>query len=90
MPSRWHALICGRSGWLWRAGYCFALGNRSSLSTRPSTFFIVPFRNRAGATAEGRQQVGRAVKYQASDVAQPLAEVAGRGRVTDSRTRFRR
>ena len=48
--------------------------------TRPSTFFVVPFRDRAGAAPDGGAAPTRAVKYQASEVAQPLAAAAARGR----------
>lgn len=47
---------------------------------RPSTFFVVPFRDSAGAAADGGPAPTRAVKYQASEVGEPLAAAAARGR----------
>jgi hypothetical protein len=47
---------------------------------RPSTFFVIPFRGRGGAAPTGESDGTRAVKYQASEVAEPLAAAAARGR----------
>ena len=47
---------------------------------RPSTFFVVPFRDRAGVAPDGGVDPTRAVKYQASDVAGQLKAAADRGR----------
>jgi hypothetical protein len=47
---------------------------------RPSTFFVVPFRDRAGVAPDGGAEPARAVRYQASDVASQLQAAAARGR----------
>jgi hypothetical protein len=46
---------------------------------RPSTFFVVPFRDRPGVGPDGRVDRTRAVKYQASEVAGSLKRVLDNG-----------
>jgi len=47
---------------------------------RPSTFFVIPFRGRAGVAPDGGVDPKRAVKYQASEIAGQLQAAADRGR----------
>jgi len=47
---------------------------------RPSTFFVVPFRDRPGVARDGVVDRTRAVRYQASEVAGQLKAAADRGR----------
>jgi hypothetical protein len=46
---------------------------------RPSTFFVVPFRNRAGVNAQGVIDSRRAVKYEAGQIRAELERAADRG-----------
>jgi hypothetical protein len=46
---------------------------------RPSTFFVVPFRDRPGVSPEGTVDPARAVPYQMSDVRNDLQSAAARG-----------
>jgi len=47
---------------------------------RPSTFFVIPFRDRAGVAPDGGVEPTRAVRYQASEIAGQLQSAAARGR----------
>ena len=47
---------------------------------RPSTFFVVPFRDRAGVARDGGVDRTRAVRYQASEIAGQLKAAVDRGR----------
>src|SRR4051812_47216040 len=44
-----------------------------------STFFLVPFKDRAGIAPDGSTQAARAVRYQASDIAAPARQALARG-----------
>jgi hypothetical protein len=46
---------------------------------RPSTYFLVPFKNRPGVPQNGRVATNRAVKYQASEIGADARKVAARG-----------
>lgn len=46
---------------------------------RPSTFFVVPTRDTPGVALDGRPNDGRAVRYEAGDVAPRLREAAAAG-----------
>jgi len=46
---------------------------------RPSTFFVVPFRDRPGIAPDGGVEARRAVKYQASEVAAQLKAASADG-----------
>jgi hypothetical protein len=47
--------------------------------SRPSTFFLVPFRNRAGASPDGAPATRRAVAYDLTDIAPEVRAQAVRG-----------
>jgi len=46
---------------------------------RPSTFFLLPFRKRAGRSPDGRVEASRGAAYQISDIQQDAAQAAARG-----------
>lgn len=46
---------------------------------RRATFFLVPFKDRPGVAPDGRVEARRAVRYQASEVADELRAAAARG-----------
>lgn len=52
----------------------------SADGARPSTFFLVPFKDHAGVDPSGVTHRGRAVRYQASEVRAEAASAALRGR----------
>ena len=49
-------------------------------AARPSTFFLVPYRGRAGVRPHGGTDASRSVKYDVADVSAALQSAAARGR----------
>ncbi len=45
----------------------------------PSTFFLIPYKNRPGIDLEGRTTKGRAVKYDIGDIAPEVQKLLARG-----------
>ena len=45
----------------------------------PSTFFLIPYKNRPGIDLEGRSTKGRAVKYEIGDIAPEVQKLLARG-----------
>ena len=45
----------------------------------PSTFFLIPYKNRPGLNLEGRTAKGRAVKYDIGDIAPEVQKLIARG-----------
>jgi len=46
---------------------------------RPSTFFVIPFQNRPGRSAEGQAPRNRGTKYDVSHIAEKVAQLAAAG-----------
>jgi len=45
----------------------------------PSTFFFIPYKNRAGLDLKGRSKEGRAVKYDIGDISAEIGKLLARG-----------